>query len=363
MANTIKIKQSSVASRVPQASDLEQGELAINTNDEKLYTKNSSGTVVELGKRYDVVEDTTPQLGGDLDLNTNDITGTGDINITGSATVTGEFVGTHNGAVNFHAKNESGATLLKGKVVYINGVSGDKPTVDLADADGSGTMPAFGLVAADASNNSDVEVITFGTLIGLDTSSFSEGDILYVDTTAGGLTATKPTGESSLIQNIGIVQRSHATEGSVKVGGSGRTAATPNLNEGNVFIGDSNNTAEARALVANDITEINITSPVDEQFLRYNNSTQKWENTTVNTPQFYEQTTEPTSPNNGDTWYDDSEGRVFIRVTGNWIVIADTNIVLGYDGGDSDNATYTETLDAGNASTSSYDEEITGGSA
>jgi len=42
-----------------------------------------------------VVEDTTPQLGGDLDLNSNDVTGTGNINIvgniSGSATSTGSF--------------------------------------------------------------------------------------------------------------------------------------------------------------------------------------------------------------------------------------------------------------------------------
>ena len=35
-----------------------------------------------------VVQDTTPQLGGDLDLNGNDITGTGNINITGIITAT-----------------------------------------------------------------------------------------------------------------------------------------------------------------------------------------------------------------------------------------------------------------------------------
>ena len=35
-----------------------------------------------------VVEDTTPQLGGDLDLNGNDITGTGNFNITGVITAT-----------------------------------------------------------------------------------------------------------------------------------------------------------------------------------------------------------------------------------------------------------------------------------
>jgi len=33
-----------------------------------------------------VVEDTTPQLGGNLDMNSNDITGTGNIDITGSIT-------------------------------------------------------------------------------------------------------------------------------------------------------------------------------------------------------------------------------------------------------------------------------------
>ena len=33
-------------------------------------------------------EDTSPQLGGDLDLNGNDITGTGNVNITGIVTTT-----------------------------------------------------------------------------------------------------------------------------------------------------------------------------------------------------------------------------------------------------------------------------------
>ena len=37
---------------------------------------------------FELVQDTTPQLGGDLDLNNKDITGTGDINITGIITAT-----------------------------------------------------------------------------------------------------------------------------------------------------------------------------------------------------------------------------------------------------------------------------------
>ena len=38
---------------------------------------------------FDISLDTSPQLGADLDLNSNDITGTGDINITGTITSTG----------------------------------------------------------------------------------------------------------------------------------------------------------------------------------------------------------------------------------------------------------------------------------
>lgn len=43
-----------------------------------------TGTQASGSELENVVEDTTPQLGGDLDLNSNDITGTGDISITGT---------------------------------------------------------------------------------------------------------------------------------------------------------------------------------------------------------------------------------------------------------------------------------------
>ena len=38
-----------------------------------------------------IVEDTTPQLGGDLDLNSNNITGSGNINTTGDAQFSGNL--------------------------------------------------------------------------------------------------------------------------------------------------------------------------------------------------------------------------------------------------------------------------------
>ena len=48
VGTVVKIKQSSVANKVPSASDLEQGELALNTADVKLYSKNAAGAIITL---------------------------------------------------------------------------------------------------------------------------------------------------------------------------------------------------------------------------------------------------------------------------------------------------------------------------
>lgn len=64
MSNTIKQKR---GASDPDASDLVVGELAINTTDGGVFTKTDSNAVVELGAN--IVLDTTPQLGGDLDMN------------------------------------------------------------------------------------------------------------------------------------------------------------------------------------------------------------------------------------------------------------------------------------------------------
>lgn len=270
--------------------------LGFNTGDGVLTaTMNDASTVTtDLDGRFlvDVVDDTTPQLGGDLDLNNSDITGTGNINITGSGTLSGDltvdtntlyvdstnnqvgigtttlaealtvngnveadnFIGGLIGQVEFKAK--AGEAITKGDPVYISSfdVTGNTPVVAIADANDTNKMPAFGLAESTASLNASINVVTFGTLSGLDTSSFSLGDVLYVSDT-GTLTNTRPKTESSLIQNIGKVQRSHATAGSIKVGGAGRTNDVPNLNEGNVFIGDATGCAITRGLTLDDISE------------------------------------------------------------------------------------------------------------
>jgi len=44
MANTVRLKRSAVAGRVPTTSNLALGELGINTNDGALYMKRDAGT-------------------------------------------------------------------------------------------------------------------------------------------------------------------------------------------------------------------------------------------------------------------------------------------------------------------------------
>jgi len=70
----------------------EQGELIYTTDTKRLFVGDGStagGTVVT--GINDIVDDTSPQLGGDLDLNGNNITGSGNINIAGTITATGNI--------------------------------------------------------------------------------------------------------------------------------------------------------------------------------------------------------------------------------------------------------------------------------
>jgi len=72
MAQTIKIKRSAVAGKVPTLSDLALGELALNSFDGKLYARKDNGTasVVELsgGGASVTTSDTAPNSPSDGDL-------------------------------------------------------------------------------------------------------------------------------------------------------------------------------------------------------------------------------------------------------------------------------------------------------
>ena len=171
--------------------------------------------------------------------------GTGNINTTGTITA-GLFEGPINGAVLLKVHNNTGTTIDKGNVVYLTGGNnGDNPYVDNAKADSSTTMPAFGIAYENIPASLGGEIVTLGELTGLDLTGFTTGDHLFVSTTtAGAFQNTQPTTEANLIQNIGKVVKG-GTGGALEFTGAGRTNATPNLDEGNMFLGSTSNTSVA----------------------------------------------------------------------------------------------------------------------
>lgn len=115
-------------------------------------------------------------------------------------------------------RNTTGATLTKGTIVYISGATGNKPTVSKAIATGDSTSAqTFGMCQANIANNSNGYVVCVGDITGLDTSALSEGVQLYLSsTTAGTYTTTKQLAPAHLVY-IGVVTRSHPTQGQIEV--------------------------------------------------------------------------------------------------------------------------------------------------
>jgi hypothetical protein len=76
-------------------------------------------SIAQLSGLADVVDDTTPQLGGNLDLNNKDITGTGNVNITGIVTAT-SFSGNVTGNVTGDVIGD-----LEGSIVFATTITGN----------------------------------------------------------------------------------------------------------------------------------------------------------------------------------------------------------------------------------------------
>jgi len=114
--------------------------------------------------------------------------------------------------------NNTGATLTKGTIVYINGGQGNLPTVTKALATGDSTSAqTYGVVQTDITNMNNGYVVVEGRLGDLDTQAYANGTQLYLSpTTAGTWTSTKPYAPNHLVY-VGIVVRAHPTQGIVEV--------------------------------------------------------------------------------------------------------------------------------------------------
>ena len=158
------------------------------------------------------------------------------ITTTGDITTTGFFEGDLNGAVTIDVYNNTASTLSKGDAVYLTGGNnGDNPHVALADNTDAAKMPVVGVIRTNIVAAGVGQVVTSGVMN--DSShGYTLGADLYINST-GGLTTTIPTGESELIQKIGKVVNANQ----IIVQGAFRTNATPNLDDGNVFLGNASN--------------------------------------------------------------------------------------------------------------------------
>ena len=55
MAQVIKIKRSEAFNTAPSASDLATHEIAMNVNDQKIYTKDSNGNIVTIASHSEAI--------------------------------------------------------------------------------------------------------------------------------------------------------------------------------------------------------------------------------------------------------------------------------------------------------------------
>jgi hypothetical protein len=259
MANKIILKKTSTASKVPLSTDLEVGEIAVNLADQKLYSKNASGTVILVGDgqgtgdvtggssstdnalaRYNgttgkVIQNSTVILDDNGNLSNVNSVGLDTTPATVPTTVgtmswdDGDgvpIVALKGGNVNLQVGtqelarvfNDSGVTITKGQVVYISGAQGNRVAVKLARANLESTsFGTIGLVAETIANGAEGFIIVSGALYKLNTTGLTAGATVYLSpTTAGAVTTTKPQAPNQLVV-LGWVERVDNNVGSIYV--------------------------------------------------------------------------------------------------------------------------------------------------
>ena len=180
--------------------------------------------------------------------------------VTGLQTILDDADGTKlNQATIKLVRKSTAGTITKGQVVYIVGSQGTHLTVELADADSEATAATtIGVAMGNITSTVDGYIIVQGYLNGLSnlpTASFTEGAALWLSQTSGGWTTTRPT------------QPAHG-----------------------VFLGwvvTSSNGSAGRAYIKiingqelDELHDVLITSPADDQVLTYEAATGLWKNKT-----------------------------------------------------------------------------------
>ena len=108
-----------------------------------------------------------------------------------------------------YIKNQSGNTIGKGNTVMFSGTIGNSSRLLGAKAVMDGTFPSsyfIGIAKHDIANGEDGYITTFGKIDKVNTSMFSEGDILYANpTVAGGLSNVAPIAPNNYVTVAAVV--------------------------------------------------------------------------------------------------------------------------------------------------------------
>lgn len=148
--------------------------------------------------------------------------------------------------------NAEATTLNKGEVVYLYGAQGQRPAVKRASNTADATSAAtFGMVAESIAAGSEGFVIQIGVLRNINTNAYNEGDILWLGSTAGTVTTTKPYAPNHGVF-VGVVLKK-------------------NVASGRIFVKPQN------GYEMDELHNVSAQSPSNNDILAYNSSTNLWE--------------------------------------------------------------------------------------
>lgn len=126
-----------------------------------------------------------------------------------------------------HIKVKATQNILKGQPVKYIGYNSGEDAIEVALANQADSI-SIGIAAANMTTGSFGPIIAAGVLEGVDTSTHSNGQILYVDGT-GVLTHIEPT--TGYSQPIAFVLRAHQVNGAIQI-----NAAYPKQRANDIFV-------------------------------------------------------------------------------------------------------------------------------
>jgi hypothetical protein len=152
--------------------------------------------------------------------------------------------------------NAEAVTITKGQVVYIFGASGDRASVKLAkNTSDTFSSKTLGIVREDIAAGEAGWITTQGQVGGINLGAYTAGDILWLDSVAGGFTATKPQAPLHSVF-VGVVERA--------IPGNGLIYVKPQ-----------------NGVELDELHDVRITSLANNEIIRYNSSLGYWENKSV----------------------------------------------------------------------------------